>query len=67
MKKYRVAFNGLAGFNTKDFDDRTEAFAWVATQTRLKLIAPLRLMKYNEQTDTYETIGNFRLRNGGAK
>lgn len=62
MKKYRVAFNGLAGFSTKDFDDRVEAFEWVARQTKLRVITPLRLMKYNEEKDYYENIGDFRLR-----
>lgn len=59
MKEYRVSFYGIAGFNTKDFDTKEEAFCWVGNQTKYNLIRPVKCMRYNAESDTYKVIGEF--------
>lgn len=66
MRDYRLSYYGLRGFDIKDFDTKDEALKFVNRETRMGLITPEKLYKYNGTKDQYEQIGYFSKKEMGA-
>lgn len=59
MMKFRLTYNGLAGFDYTGFDSHDELVAWAIHQAEMGLIVPLEMMVYDSKKDVYKVYGNF--------
>ncbi len=59
MMQYRLAYNGLSGFDYSGFDSKEEAINEAIRQKQLGLMSPIKLMEYDASEDTYKVISDF--------
>ena len=60
MKKYRLTYYGMSGFDYTHFDTQQEALDFVERQTKLGLMTPLYIYKYNAKKDEYVAYIKFK-------
>lgn len=59
MKNYRLSFYGLSGFDYTGFDTEKEALTFAEGQTKLGIMTPVKLMKYDAGKDEYQVIADL--------
>ena len=60
MRKYRLTYFGMAGYDYKEFDTQQEAIDFVEEHTKHSLITPIKLYKYDSQKDVYVAYIEFK-------
>ena len=60
MKKYRLTYFGMAGYDYKEFDTQQEALDFVEEHTKHGLITPIKIYKYDSQKDVYVAYIGFK-------
>ena len=60
MKKYRLTYFGMAGYDYKEFDTQQEALVFVEENTKHNLMTPIKIYKYDSQKDVYVAYIEFK-------
>lgn len=60
MKKFRLTYYGLLGFDYTGFDSQQEALLWAFHQERMGIMKARNLMEYDAAQDEYKIIADLK-------